>query len=676
VAAGERIRVPDDTRGERDKLEREFFSEAEEIFETLATELRLLELDTARGRWNPGRINSLFREVHTIKGLAGMQGLRRVSELAHGLEDLLQRLRLEAAAPASETLSLIQESFDALGALVRGAGSTEPAPGATDLQRRLRDAASRGPGEVPNPRASTRGLDAALTASLSAYEEHRLAEVRRTGTPLYLVRLRLDPREFDARLRDAVQNLETQGEVICTVPTFGGGSDSALLFCVMVASSAGLPAIRGALRGFSFDLEAPHASGGSPPPAVADGWEDDLRGVSATVRVPVARLDELLAKVGDLSIAVASAERTAQRAAEARPAERDVLELSREVRALLPRLRALQRGTIEARLVPVGQMFGRIGRMVARAARAAGKDVELHALGGDTELDKAMMDQLVSPLVHLLRNALDHGLETPEERARAGKARAGRIVLSAFARGHVAVVDVIDDGRGISKERVRRVAETSGLIRPGEAISDAQACELIFTPGFSTARRVTESSGRGVGLDAVRKALRRLKGTIEVRSEEGKGTTISITVPITLALVHALIVRAGAERFAIPVLSIRENVRLEASRRRRVGGGEVYDHPQGSMPLVSLDGLTPTGSEGRDRGGEKYVVVAGPPGGSVAIAVDGFLGQEDVVIKPIGRRLQDLPGLAGATDLGDSRAVLVIDPESLVAARDHGQDAP
>jgi two-component system, chemotaxis family, sensor kinase CheA len=668
--------MPDEKGGERDRLEREFFSEAEEIFETLAADLRLLEIDVARGRFNPGRINSIFREVHTLKGLAGLQGLQQLSDLAHGLEDLLQRLRMGIAAPSTETMNLIQESVDALGALARDSGATPPGPASADLRRRLLNAASGGgPEAATKPRDAVSGLDPALTAALSAYEEHRLAEVRRTGTPVYVIRLRFDPRDFDTRLRQAVQNLETQGEVICTVPVFGG-SDPMLLFCVIMASSAGLPAISRVLQGFAAEIEAPHPSGAPAEGtgAVADGWEDELKGVSGTVRVPVSRLDEVLAKVADLSIAVSSAERAAHAVAEAHPGHRDIRELSRELRALLPRLRALQRGTIEARLVPVGQMFGRIGRMVARAARAAGKDVELHTLGGDTELDKAMMDQLASPLVHLLRNALDHGLEAPEERVRLGKARTGRIVLSAFARGHVAVVDVIDDGRGIATDRVRQAAEASGLIRPGEAISPARARELIFAPGFSTAGRVTESSGRGVGLDAVRRTLRRLKGSLEVRSEEGKGTTISVTVPITLALVHALIVRAGAERFAIPVLSIRENLRLETSRRRRVGAGEMYDHPQGSMPLVSLEDLTRAGTA-REGGGERYIVVAGAPDGPVAIAVDGFLGQEDVVIKPIGRRLQDLPGFAGATDLGDSRAVLVIDPESLIGAGGHGQSA-
>ncbi|HEU4403597.1 MAG TPA: chemotaxis protein CheW, partial [Candidatus Polarisedimenticolia bacterium] len=318
------------------------------------------------------------------------------------------------------------------------------------------------------------------------------------------------------------------------------------------------------------------------------------------------------------------------------------------------------------------QVFARLTSMVERAARAAGREVDLHTFGGDTELDKAMVDELASPLVHLLANAVDHGIEPPDERQASGKPRRGRLVLSAFQKGPSVVIDVIDDGRGVALDLVRRAAETRGLLAAGQPFTARQACELIFAPGFSTAARVSQVSGRGVGLDVVRRSIRRIKGGIETRSVEGKGTTFTVTVPITLALVQALIVLSGQRRFAIPVASIRENLRLDQKRMRRVGAGEVYDHPHGPLPLVRLSALV-SGSVSTAGAGERYAVVAGAPGRCVGLVIDAFLGQQDIMIKPVGRRLRDLPGLAGATDLGDATAVLVLDPEALVSGGASGR---
>jgi len=311
--------------------------------------------------------------------------------------------------------------------------------------------------------------------------------------------------------------------------------------------------------------------------------------------------------------------------------------------------------------------------MVARTARAAGKEADLRTLGADTEIDKAVMDALAPALMHLTTNALDHGIEAPAERERAGKTRRGRVVLSAFRRGPSVVIDVIDDGRGIDFDAVRAAAEKRALIQPGQGITREEAGELIFEPGFSTAGRVSEVSGRGVGLDVVRRSVRRLKGAIEVRSVEGQGTTFTLTVPISLALVPAIIVRSMGRRFAIPIGSIRENLRLDASRLRTAAGGEIYEHPGGPLRLLRLDRLLAGRSLG-ERGEEgRYAIVAGSGARRTGIVVDDFVGRQDVVVKPVGRWLRDRPGIAGATDLGDAGAVLVLDPEALVAGANDGR---
>ncbi len=663
--------MPDGGRSERERLERDFLAEAEEVFDALADALRSLEEGLGSGPPRRPLVNSIFREVHSLKGLAGLQGHQGIADLAHALEDLLDRLRLGRADLSAAVLELIHETFDALQSEVRALGGPRSAarvPGM--LEERLRAAAAGvgvpdGRDESPGPL----GIDPRVVAALSEYEERRLAEITRNGGVVLLVRLRLGPRDFDVRLREIVGRIESRGEVICTVPVLEKGDETDLHFALLVTSERGAEGLVQLLQGAPATVQPLAVTGAGPAGAKVlppEEGREEARGVSDSLRVPVARLDEVLAQVADLSIALAAVGRSARSLCQTHPVDREARELDRLVRELVPRVRALQRSTIDARLVPVERIFGRIGRMVARAARSAGKEVEFHTLGGETELDKSMTDELASPLVQLLRNALDHGIEPPDEREKAGKPRRGRLVLSAFQKGRSAIIDVSDDGRGISIERVRAAAQAAGLIPAGAALSEAETRDLIFSPGFSTAARVSQESGRGVGLDVVRRSIRRLKGTIVVRSLQGIGTTFTIALPTTLVLVQALIVRACGQRFAIPIGAVRESLRLESARLRRSGSEEVYDHPRGPLPLVRLASLMRPDQE-TSLAESKYAVVAGPHDRPVGIIVDGFLGQQEVVIKPIGQRLTDLPGLAGATDLGDATAVLVLDPEGLIA---------
>ncbi len=662
--------MPEGGRTDRERLERDFLPEAEAIFEALAEHLRELEARSAAHEVKPALLNTIFREIHSLKGLAALQGLQPITDLAHDLEELLQRLRLEGTGPAAPEIDLIHEAYDALIRSTRRLSEAGEPEAADDLRRRLRSAArEEDPGAgppVPLP------LDPRVRGSLSEYEERRLDLAARGGCSLFLLRLRLDPEDFDARLRALVRALEERAEVIATVPRFDDDTTSGMLFHIIVSGARDRASIEAATGGVAAEIDLlqegrPSAPDGSRPGQGEDQGEE-IRGVSETLRVPVGRLDELLAQVGDLSIALLALERAARRMGESHPADRDVRELVRQVRALQPRLLGLQRGAIEVRLVPLQQVFGRVGRMVARAAQAAGKEVDFHALGGETELDKAMMDELASPLVHLLRNALDHGIESPDERLRCGKQRRGRLVLTAVPRGRSVMIEIIDDGRGIDIEKVRAVAAAAGLYDAQHSITPDEARELIFAEGFSTSGQVSQLSGRGVGLAIVRRAIRRLKGSIEVRFIAGQGTTFTITTPITMALVPALIVKAAGQRFAIPITTIQENLRIDRARLRREGDRTIYEHSRGPLPLVRLQSLMRCAGE-TGEGEERFAVVAGSAGHSVGILVDGFLGQQEVVIKPVGRRLRDLPGLAGATDLGDATAVLVLDPEGLIAGR-------
>ena len=663
--------MPEDRGGrpEQERSRSDFVSEAEEILEALSDRMRELERVFAAGRPHTETINTIFREVHSLKGLASLLGFPDIASMTHELEDLLSRLRLGAPLEGP-VLDLLHLSLDALlDALRRIRAGGAPAGGLEGIRERLREAvASIHVPAIPVPP----GLDlpAYLLAALTEFEERRLAESHRQGRRLSVARLRFEPERLESQLQDAARRAAEAGEVIARVPVAG---EAGIVFEFLVA---GRP-----LREEDFPAElAPEVrpialgsppAGGSPPGPAGPAEEDreDLAGLSGSLRVPVARLDEVLAQVGDLSIEVAALEQGLREVRESYPEDRRVRALAPRTQGILKRLRALQRSTIEVRLVPLQQVFRRAERLVARTARASGREAALHALGADTEIDKGVMDGLAPSLMHLVTNALVHGIEPPAERESAGKPRQGRVVLSAFRRGASVVIDVIDDGRGISVAAVRAAAEERGLLHATDPITLEQACELIFLPGFSTETQVNEVSGRGVGMDVVRRSLRRLKGTVTVRSLEGKGTTFTMTVPISLALVPALIVQAQGRRFAIPLGSIRENVRLLGSRRRTEAGGDVYDHPDGPLRLVRLERLLEgAGPAGTDAPRGRFALVTLAGGRRLGIVVDGFLGRQDVVVKPVGRWVRDVTGVAGATDLGDASAVLVLDPEALVAA--------
>ncbi|MEO8380123.1 MAG: chemotaxis protein CheW, partial [Acidobacteriota bacterium] len=285
----------------------------------------------------------------------------------------------------------------------------------------------------------------------------------------------------------------------------------------------------------------------------------------------------------------------------------------------------------------------------------------------DTELDKMMVEELTDPLMHIIRNALDHGIESAEERQATGKNPVGKVTLTAYQQGNSVVLDVTDDGRGIDPERVRKVAAERGLIGAKDVIDAARAHELLFTPGFSTAAQVSEISGRGVGLDVVKRNIQELKGTIDVMSRVGEGTTFRISLPITLAIIQALIVESGGEKFAIPLTSVEESLRIYSRDIRTVERREVFTLRDFTLPLLRLSDAFHL-EDAHDHGPDTkwFIVVTRAGEKVVGLLVDALVRQQEVVIKSIGERLKTIPGIAGATEIGESEIVLVVDVGTLI----------
>jgi two-component system chemotaxis sensor kinase CheA len=521
-------------------------------------------------------------------------------------------------------------------------------------------------------------LEEQTKKSLTEYEEHRLLENVRSGKFILSLEVRFDFSDFDERLRSLTARLSDGGEVISTLPaldTTGGNGIAFRLLYGSTLNEAAVAAIAPEARVSSLRKETlPAALAEGIVPAGRTGAEPtiedelSLRSMSQTVRVDIGKLDHVMNIVGELIIEKTQLE-TLIRTPEAQQVRMLSHELTKISRNLDRKLNELQKSVIETRMVPVGQIYSKLSRTVRKTARELHKEIELILRGEDTELDKMMVEELTDPLMHIIRNALDHGIEPAEQRRASGKPPIGRITLNAYQQGNSVVLDVIDDGQGIDPQNVRAVAVKRGLIAEKEVVDAARANELIFTAGFSTASSVSEISGRGVGLDVVKRNIQALKGTIDVISHVGQGTTFRIMLPITLAIIQALVVRAAGEQFAIPLTSVEESLRIYSRDIRTVERREVFTLRDFTLPLLRLaDAFRLAGD--RDEGPDtKWFVVVTRSGEKVAgILVDALVRQQEVVIKSIGERLKSIPGIAGATEVGEGEIVLVIDVGTLIDA--------
>ncbi|HVR41639.1 MAG TPA: chemotaxis protein CheA, partial [Thermoanaerobaculia bacterium] len=464
-------------------------------------------------------------------------------------------------------------------------------------------------------------------------------------------------------------SLSDAGEVISTLPALPSGNLNGIAFRLLYGSVLDAAAVQvlapdavvtSLRRGSAPKAETPAEA----IPAVEE--EVSLRSLSQTVRVDISRLDHVMNIVGELIIEKTQLE-AMTRAVTTQQARMVAHELTKIARNLDRKLTELQKSVIEIRMVPVGQIYSKLSRTVRKVARELNKEIELVLRGEDTELDKMMVEELTDPLMHIIRNALDHGIEPADERRKAGKNPIGRVTLTAYQQGNSVVLDVKDDGRGIDPQRLREVALKRGLISEKDNIDQQRAYELMFTAGFSTASAVSEISGRGVGLDVVKKNIQELKGSIEVLSHIGEGTTFRVSLPITLAIIQALIVEAGGEKFAIPLTSVEESLRIYSKDIRTVERKEVFTLRDFTMPLLRLADAFDLRDEREDGPDTKWFVVVTRSGEkTIGILVSALVRQQEVVIKSIGERLKTIPGIAGATEIGESEIVLVVDVGSLI----------
>jgi two-component system chemotaxis sensor kinase CheA len=389
-----------------------------------------------------------------------------------------------------------------------------------------------------------------------------------------------------------------------------------------------------------------------------------VRSVSQTVRVDIRRLDTLMNVVGELALVKSALARLGERV-RAEGNRQLGAELHRMHRNFDRRLAELQSGILEVRMVPLGQVFERLARVVRQISRDMGKEVRLVITGADTEIDKLIVEEISDPLMHIVRNAIDHGIEAKEQRTLAGKPEGGTIALNAFQKGNHVVLEVEDDGSGVNEVSLIDRAVELGAINRNEAgsLSREEVQALIFLPGLSTRDEANDYSGRGVGMDVVKTNIAKLGGVIDLRSERHIGTKVTITLPITLAIVSALLVRSAGRTFAIPLASVSEALLYEARSVKSVDGRPIMTVRGASLPLCDLTALF--GFDAADLR-RRFVVVATVGSRRLGLVVDYLVGQQDIVIKTLGESLRQVRGFLGATELGDQRVALVLDAAALI----------
>lgn len=660
----------------------DFLVEAGELVGGLSGQL--LELEAAPTE--PELLNAVFRAFHTIKGGAGFLGVTPMVELCHRAEDLLNEARAQRVVLAPGHLDALLAAVDSVQAMLAALGSGEaPLPAVPALLQQLAPALAHAEAAsipAPAPAAASGCPVAADRDPVEDEFEALLAAAAPDGPvasapPAAAAGAPVDDAEFEAMLDRIYGSDGAPGR-----PATGGADAPPAAVADPSAGALGEDEFEALLDQLHGPGKAPGRTAGAgtdaPPSAAADAAQarplppPPARSAAppavheTTVRVDTARLDALMNLIGELVLMRNRFSALALSRSGDAPLERAAGELDRVTGDL-------QGAVMATRMQPVARLFQRFPRIVRDLARQLGKEVALQLEGEDTNLDRSLVESLADPLVHLVRNALDHGLELPAQRLDAGKPRAGVLRLAAAQEGERIVISIADDGRGMDAEVLRRKAVEKGLLarERAAALSTEECHELIFLPGFSTASQVSDISGRGVGMDVVKTRLAELGGAIALHSRLGIGTTIRLALPLTLAILRALRVRVGERLLALPLAQVAEVFELSAAAAQQLDGREVVAHRGRPLPLLRPE---PWLGLARQAGARLHVVVVEAGHHRVGLVVHAVEGREDAVIKPLGPLFRAVSGIAGATVTGDGRIALVLDVAGLLRAGAHAQE--
>jgi len=690
-----------------------FIDETKEHLQSLNEQLLILEKEPE----NEGTINEIFRAAHTLKGMSGTMGYKRMQNLTHNMENIFSEIRNGKMSVTATIVDLLFKGLDALENYLSNISSTgdEGTEEYTDIINQLDVCLKQGLGEMPAaaPAANTAAAVAAeekteAAADASAkekyrnfkyadHEKHAMNEAIATGQHAYGITVYIQETCLlkAARAFLVFKTLEGLGTVIKSEPAVQDIEDERFEFdfSMVLITKESLEAVKKAIMSVSevdsvyvaevkaeeiampktevAEVKTESAAGTATAQAVAAAPEKKQAEktvskpvVNRSVRVDIEKLDDLMNLVSELIIAkngLVSINNSDDATKQNNSGFNEQIEYLERITT------NLHTSVMKVRMVPLESVVNRFPRMIRDLSKKLDKKMELYISGEDTELDRTVIDEIGDPLLHLLRNAADHGLESNAERAALGKPETGSIILNAFQEGNNVVIEVKDDGKGIDAEKIKQKAISKGTItaEQGEAMTDKEIIDLLFRPSFSTAEKISDVSGRGVGLDVVKTKIESLGGDVEVRTTLGQGSNFIIRLPLTLAIIQSLMVELGTEKYAIPLGSIQTIEDVPVSDVKYVQTKEVINLRGTVIPLIRLNEVLDVESvKAQD---ENLTVVIVTKGDKLAgFVVDNLIGQQEIVIKSIGKYINNSKMISGATILGDGEVALILDVNTLV----------
>jgi two-component system, chemotaxis family, sensor kinase CheA len=634
-------------------------------------------------------LNEIFRVAHTIKGMAATMGYSKMTNLTHQMENVLDDLRNGKIEVNTFMIDVLFECLDFLENAVNNIASNGNEGNAAaeeiivKLNTILKGKASVGVSEAAKVVSSDQGI-----MKFNQYENGVVAKAIAQGFNVFKVKIILDSGCMlkAARAFIVFQTVERCGEIIKAVPKVEDIEDENFdsEFSIAIISSESEAVVRKELESISevnkvifekvdqaddevsyialdetSDAGLSSSSQNEEKEAGEDGQSKKSK-TGKTVRVDIDRLDNLMNLVSELIIIKTRLEGTGSDTTDQ--------DMSEAIEYLERITTNLHDAVMKVRMVPIERVFNRFPRMVRDLSKELGKDIDLIMSGEETELDRTVIDEIGDPLIHLIRNSIDHGVESQDERVKKGKAATGNLYLRAYQDGNSVVIEVEDDGNGIDLNRVRKKAVEKGIISQVEAdsLDEKSSVELLFKPGFSTAEKISDISGRGVGLDVVKTKIESLNGVVEVETVSGKGSKFIIRLPLTLAIIQALMVTIGSEKYAIPLNVIRDITTISSDTIRNIHGQEVVLNRDSVLPIIRLSRVLEAEGSSTETDKEMTVVVIKKGEKNAGFIVDSLIGQQEIVIKTLGKYLSGIRFIAGATILGDGQVALIVDTNSLI----------
>ncbi|BDY13597.1 hybrid sensor histidine kinase/response regulator [Hydrogenimonas cancrithermarum] len=666
----------------------DFLVEAFEMIEQLDNDL--IELENSPEDLD--LLNRIFRVAHTIKGSSSFLNFDVLTHLTHHMEDVLNKARRGELLITPEVMDVVLESTDKMKGLLEHIKETGSDEGALDVGPTVArlEAALKGEPIEEMAAAETKSEPEPEPAA----EEKELSEMSDEEIDAEIERLLQERQEEDRKRREEKKKAEAAAET----PGESGEKDLSEMSEAEIeaeierllkerqeedrrkreAKKAKKESVE-AKEAKPAEREAPaKASAPRPvepkqkPEAKTAVPKERKATVEQTIRVDVKRLDDLMNLIGELVLGKNRLLKIYDDVEERYEGEQFLEELNQVVSSISLVTTDLQIAVMKTRMLPIGKVFNKFPRMVRDLSRELHKEIELVISGEETELDKSIVEEIGDPLVHIIRNSCDHGIEPPEERVAKGKPPKGTVQLKAYNEGNHIIIEIVDDGKGLDAEMLKMKAVEKGLISEKEAdqMSDKEAFMLIFRPGFSTAAKVTNVSGRGVGMDVVKSNIEKLNGIIEIDSEKGKGTTLKLKIPLTLAIIQSLLVSVQDEYYAVPLASVLETVRITPDEIQTVEGRSVLRLRDEVLSLVHLADIFDV-ERVFSMGEHAYVVIIGLAESKIGLIVDSLVGQEEIVIKSLGEYLKGIEGIAGATIRGDGRVTLIVDVGVLMDMAKH-----